>query len=133
MSNALVPTADVPPPATMMFRAKAAQRGYLLELLDRVAEGKPTSDRQMAIACSIDRKVIHRWQRDPGFQQWLNTELEHARWNGKSRVLARALALAERGSVDHMDFVAKVLGWYVAPGAPAGDRPVQINILVPRP
>jgi hypothetical protein len=130
--NALIPTVDATLPAPA-FRPKPKQLAYLLELVDRLADGKPTSDRQMAIAIGVDRLSLRKWQRNDAFNAWLHAELEKVRTQGKSRVLARAQALAERGSVEHMDFLAKVLGWYQTSALPGNAGPVQINILVPRP
>jgi hypothetical protein len=87
-----------------------------VQLLD---DGKDGTHAQLATVLSCTRQAVSKRFAKPGFREWLSSQLEVHLREERGPILTAFARAARRGSVQHLD----------APGA----RPVQINILVPRP
>ena len=110
------------------------QRAYLIHLLDSYASGADTTDRTLAERINVHHTTISHWRDSPEFEVWIREAFDKFLSGGLKRVLVRALNLALRGSVKHMEFFAKYSGQAPDPMASADDtRNYSFNILVPRP
>lgn len=74
------------------------------------------------------------WRRRLGFEDWVNEHLTRYVDRAKPKILTRAVDLAIRGSIDHMNFCAKVGGWFQQrdDGGGGDGGSLNVNILVPR-
>lgn len=102
-----------------------------VQLLD---ENKDATHAQLATALNCTRQAVTKRFTKPGFREWLGGQLEDHLREERGPILTAFARYARRGSVQHFDRIAKVLGWYPGEGLEApGGRPVQINLLVPAP
>ncbi|MPZ18111.1 MAG: hypothetical protein GEV06_09395 [Luteitalea sp.] len=99
---------------------------HLNALLELLEERGRISDSAIGVKLHVSHTAVWRWRQRPGFETWLNSQLQARTQHWKTFVLARAFALAMRGSIKHMDFLARVLGWYKQPEG--GSEPT-INVI----
>jgi hypothetical protein len=79
----------------------------------------------------LTRQAIWRMRQRPGFEDWIGAQLRQQTDREWPTVLRRALRLAQRGSVDHMTFLAKVRGEFKdSPGAGGSNTLVNGNAII---
>ncbi|MFN8061870.1 MAG: hypothetical protein U0Q12_22115 [Vicinamibacterales bacterium] len=83
--------------------------------------GGRISDSAVAERAGIDRHTLGAWRQNPAFNAWLE-ESFGVRNYSKNVVAARAVALAMQGSIDHMNWLAKVFGWFKQGDPDVGGR-----------
>jgi len=117
------------------FQPTEKQRAYLVHLLQGYANGGDVTDRSLAEVVEVHATTISHWRDDARFETWVASAFDRFLSGGLRRVLVRAMTLAARGSVKHMEFFAKYSG-QAAEAAPAGPADVgaySVVLLSPRP
>lgn len=103
---------EMTPVAT--FRPTPRQVRYLEVHLALIAEGKTATHASVGAALGVSRQAVTKFlkQSPPAFRAWLAEEL--CMWARARRgvIEARCAVLAEKGSVEHIDRLAKLAGWY---------------------
>ena len=120
------------------FAPTEKQRAYLVHLLQGYAHGGDVTDRALAERIKVHATTISHWREDPRFDAWVSSAFEKFIAGGLKKLLVRAMALAMKGSVKHMEFFAKYSGQAPegAEGAIDIDQSVtnySVNLLCPRP
>jgi hypothetical protein len=84
----------------------------LLEAVQQVvAEGGRLTNAALGTRVGVSREAVRkRLAKNPQLRAWLNAQLEAAIADAWPSILARAVALALRGSIRHMEFLAEVRG-----------------------
>ncbi|MGL5936896.1 MAG: hypothetical protein ACRCZI_14875 [Cetobacterium sp.] len=123
--------------ADAVFRPTDKQALYASAFADAIAAGRPTTDVTLAAEIKAGRASIQRWRANDAFIEWLEQQTARVFRKGRTHVLARAYALALRGSIKHMELFLRYSGETPADALPTpmGGSNVQANFLicVPRP
>lgn len=139
MSQALTPTIEpavpAPPALTLVdYEPKAKDWAFLQAVQEAIdTEGKadcPTIARKLGQS----KQAVWKRLQDPKFAAWVNQEMRRAVDEMWSRVLYRAAVLSVKGSIKHMDFLAKVRGEFAQrdpDDAPGGGSAYNVTILIP--
>lgn len=114
------------------------QRSYLLHLLEGYAAGGDVTDRALAERIKVHPTTISHWRDDPRFDGWISAAFDKFIGGGLKRLLVRAMTIAAKGSVRHMEFFARYSGQAAGESAPhgagsGGDGGYTVVVLSPRP
>jgi hypothetical protein len=103
---------NAPKPA---YKPSKRDLAYIAAVHQLAADGLPVTDRKLGEVMKVDYSRPAQMRKKPGFLDWLREQLAteaDARW---PLVVKTAYRLAEKGSIDHMNFLAKdsrrVQGW----------------------
>lgn len=141
----VLPTHDVPAAAAaapdggaglpnLAYVPDGRDRRILKAYVQLLDDNRDATHTQLATALNCTRQAVSKRFAKPGFREWLGSQLEAHLREELGPILTAFARAARRGSVQHFDRLAKVLGWYPGEGLEApGGRPVQINLLVPVP
>lgn len=129
----LVPPAQ--PPAKVAYKPTAGDWQLVEAYQAAIANTGRVSNDAIGNQLKITGEAVRKRLAKPGCREWLNEQLERATAAAWPAILSRATTLAIRGSIDHMNFVAKVGGKFAQPegGGPGqGGTSFTFNVLVPR-
>lgn len=138
MSTAIVTTnghqnghpADSPALPAVAYRPKARDWKFLQAVQEAIEQDGRLSHEAIANRLGVTRQAVTKRLHDAAFEGWLNARLERAVDDAWPKVMMRATRLALRGSIDHMNFIAKVGGKFKQPDSgPGGGGPV-VNVLI---
>lgn len=122
-------SAALPDVATPAYQPKRQDWRYLQAVQELLAENGRITDYTLASKLGVSHTAVWKWRQRPGFEDWANDQLTRYVDRAKPKILTRAVELATRGSIDHMNFLAKVGGWFQQPeGANGSD--VNVNVLL---
>jgi hypothetical protein len=120
------------------FKPKLRDWQFVRAYMDAIEKDGRCSHEAIAKHLNITRQAVWAKMQRPEFVDWLNAQVQRATDNAWPLILQRASVLALRGSIDHMNFIAKTRGEFkqhdpddLPPGA--GGPVFNVNILVPRP
>lgn len=116
------PAPEIPAVVEPVWEPRGRDWVYL-EVVERfLAERRSLTDQAIATEMKVTRQAVRKMRLRPGFQTWVDGHVQRVFDSCKPRVLAVAVSAAMRGSIDHMNFCAKVGGWFPAdaPAGPAG-------------
>ncbi len=106
---------------------------FLAAVQEAIAADGRLSHEAIANRLKVTRQAVTKRLNDADFADWINDQIAAAVDDAWPKVLMRATTLALKGSIDHMNFLAKVGGRFkqldTAPGA-GGGLNVQVNIHV---
>lgn len=129
------PPAELTP---LAYTPKVKDWKFLQAYMDAIEHDGRCSHEAIAKRLGVTRQAVWNRLQNPAFTEWVNAQLQRASDEAWPKVLMRAHVLALRGSIDHMNFVAKTRGEFkqrdpedLPPGA--GGPVFNVNILVPRP
>lgn len=124
---------QLPLPA-LAYKPKTRDWKFLLAVQDALEADGRISHEAIAKRLNLTRQAVTYRLNDAAFAGWVNAQIERAVDDAWPKVMMRATRLALRGSIDHMNFLAKVGGKFRQGDAlPVSQQPINVNILVPRP
>jgi hypothetical protein len=131
MSDVLVPVVEPAASLTAVaFKPKLGDWRFVRAYMDAIEKDGRCSHDAIAKHLNVTRQAVWSKLQRPEFVEWLNAQVQRATDNAWPLILQRANVLALRGSIDHMNFVAKVRGEFKqGDGAPSAGGPV-VNVLI---
>lgn len=129
-----------PASAPVRFKPKAKHLAYLEAVLFVLGDGGRLTNKAIGAAMKPPQAedAVRKFRtRNPEVDEWVDEQCRIEVEGSRGRVMMRARELALKGSIDHMNYLAKVGGWFAQPDA--GDGPggaattFNVNLLIPRP
>jgi len=125
-------------PGKRPFRPTVKHQRYLSVFLQLLAARTYPSYEAIARELGVSRQSAYTMGTRPAFMEWRNARVDEATGYMWSAICHSAAHLAVRGSIDHANFLAKVLGKLPqtaadTPGSPSAIASAQVNLLVPGP
>lgn len=119
-----------PPLPVVAYQPKARDWKFLQAVQEAIEQDGRLSHEAIANRLGVTRQAVTKRLQDAEFEAWINERLERAVDALWPKVMMRATRLALRGSIDHMNFLAKVGGRFKqGDGAPAAGGPT-VNVLI---
>ncbi len=130
--SSLTPTSTVSltPLAESSYRPRPRDWEYLAVLRDLLTEQELPTQRAIAKRLNVTHQAVQQYQKRPGFNAWVATQLRVGRDDRFEQLYERNWALAMAGSIEHSNWLAKVDGRFKQPETPltATVAPIQVNI-----
>lgn len=124
---AQLPAASNPASANLsapLYKPTRRDYDYLAAVQTLLSKDGRVTDSAIAEELKVDRSRPAQMRKKPGFREWLKAELSSRTDDKWPLMLERAAELAMRGSIDHLNFVAKVRGEFkdgqLQPGVSSG-------------
>lgn len=104
------PSDGLSPVVESSWEPSARDWQYLRAVKNLIEADGRLSDATIGNQLGITKQGVAKMEKRPGFRVWLNQQLDAATAHRWPLVLHRATVLALRGSIDHMNFLAKIRG-----------------------
>jgi hypothetical protein len=131
MSDVLVPVVE-PAEAlpSVAYQPKPTDWRFVHAYMEAIEKDGRCSHEAIANRLGVTRQAVTKRLHNRSFVEWVNAQVRRATDDTWPLILQRAGVLALKGSIDHMNFVAKVRGEFKqGDGAPGGGGPV-VNVLI---